>query len=214
MKNILLALSFVVLFCGQVQAEKHYYTGISNTAAAARFTTATFRMDATPANCTSSSSCFAIAWASLIRPGYAQYVEAGIGYQPGKCPTSATVKLWYATQSIPGASTVGCVALGTQIKITIQKTDGQQYALVTWEYPGASLSRLVPLGGWVSGPGIHPTKFEVYSRYDSVIPKPVKLTAGYIQLQPEDTAAYFQETAPYWLVPGGVFPYFFQIDYK
>lgn len=186
---------------------KYYYTGITNTAKVARQTSATFTMTQHATNCKYSSDCLQLGWTILWNndPTIAQYIEAGIGYQPARCPTATPVKLWYATPQSPGGSNVGCVALGTPVTVTITKLDGQAWATVKWQYGSTVITRSPSLPGWWNGPGIHPTKAEVYSKYDAVTPYPFTMRIQNATLYPEDyPLIQVQQTSPYLLVPGAL----------
>lgn len=182
--------------------EAHYYTGITGTSKLARYTSATMRMDAFPTNCKYSWECFAISWTTLWEQQIGQYVEAGIGYQPNKCPAATPVKLWYATPAIPGARTVTCLPLGATVKVSITKNDGQEYATVVWDWTTNRISYRVSLPKWINGPGIHPTKIEVFTDDNLIPPKPVRMRVTDTYMYTGDAYVTLQQTAPYLLQPG------------
>ena len=201
---IIIALS-VIFSPAKAEAYTYHYTGITGTAKVAHVNGATMRMDSYPTvNCSKAANCFAVAWVLLWDNGTGssgQYAEAGIGFQPGKCPKSTPVKLWWASPQVPGATTVGCVPLGTAVAVSMLKDDGRQEATVVWEYGATKVVRTVPLPGWLTGPGIHPAKVEVYTSSNYSKPYPLDMTVQGFTLYPYETA-YFQETAPYLLQPG------------
>lgn len=186
-----------------VHAYTYYHTGVSNTARVAHATQARLRMDEHP-KCL-KGKCHAIAWTVLWDAGTGhsnQYVEVGIGYSPRACPRKTPVKLWWASPQMPTSATVACVPKGTEVVVTAQREDGKEGVWATWEWPGGRISRWVDTPGWIAGPGIHPTKVEIYSYYDSLTPGPVSLSVAEVLLYDQDTAASLDQAAPYYLVPG------------
>ncbi len=193
----------LLLSAAPAQAYTYYYTGVSNTAKVAYASQVRLRMDAYP-KCL-KGKCHAIAWTALWDAGAGssnQYVEVGIGYSPRTCPKRAPIKLWWASPQVPGGVTVGCVRKGTEVEVTVQREDGYEAVLATWEWAGGRISQWVDTPGWLVGPGIHPTKIEIYSYYDSVTPGPVSLSVFDIQSNPQYAAGYLQQTAPYYAAPG------------
>lgn len=193
----------LVLSAAPAHAYTYYYTGVSNTAKVAYASQARLRMDATP-NCL-KGKCHAIAWTALWDAGKGssnQYVEVGIGYSPRVCPKNAPVKLWWASPQLPGSATIGCVPKGTEVVVTAQHEDGYEGVLATWEWAGQRTSQWVDTPGWSVGPGIHPTKIEIYSYYDNVTPGPVSLSVSNVLLYDQDTKVVLQQTAPYYATPG------------
>jgi len=186
------------------QAYTYYYTGVSNTAQVANASQAQIRMDAHP-TCL-RSKCHAIAWTALwdVGAGHSnQYVEVGIGYSPRfRCPKNASVALWWASPQMPAGAGEACVSKGTEVVVTAERVDGDERVFATWEWKGGKVSRWIDTPGWVKGPGIHPTKVEVYSYYDNATPGPVSLTVSDVYLFSQDTKAFLQQTAPYYAVPG------------
>jgi hypothetical protein len=200
MKVLLFLLLF--LFPVPTSAAQYYYTGVSKTAKVAYTTEARLRMDAHP-KC-KSISCHAIAWTALWDAGgTGQYVEVGIGYSDrARCGKNTSVALWWASPQRPAGVFIGCVAKGTDVLVSATRSDGEEGVTATWEWEGGKVTRWVPTPGWVTGPGIHPTKIEVYSARDRWIPGPVSLFVSDVRLYAEDTEAFLQQTAPYWAVPG------------
>lgn len=195
----------LVSFVGTVPAHAYtyYYTGVSNTAKVAHNSQARLRMDAHP-QCL-KGKCHAIAWTALWDAGTGrsnQYVEVGIGYSPRVCPKKAPVKLWWASPQVPAGANVGCVPKGMEVVVTAQREDGYEGVLVTWEWADGRISQWVETPGWSVGPGIHPTKIEIYSYYDSVTPGPVSLSVSDVLLYEQDAKAFLQQTAPYYAAPG------------
>ena len=195
----------VLLFiAAPAQAYTYYYTGVSNTAQVAYVSQARFRMDAHP-QCR-RGKCHAIAWTALWDTGAGhsnQYVEVGVGYSPRfNCPKNAPVALWWASPQMPAGQDEYCVPKGTAVVVTAQREDGHEGVLATWEWTGGRVSHWVDTPGWLVGPGIHPTKIEVYSAYDNVPPGPVSLAVSDVHLFAQDTNASLQQTAPYYAVPG------------
>jgi hypothetical protein len=86
--------------------------------------------------------------------------------------------------------------------VTAQREDGHEGVLATWEWAGGRISQWVDTPEWSVGPGIHPTKIEVYSYYDSVTPGPLSLSVSDVLLYEQDTKATLQQTAPYYAAPG------------
>jgi hypothetical protein len=199
----LLFVLVLLLSAAPAHAYTYYYTGVSNTAKVAYDSQARLRMDAHP-KCL-KGKCHAIAWTALWDAGTGrsnQYVEVGIGYSPRVCPKNAPIKLWWASPQVPAGANVGCVPKGTEVVVTAQREDGHEGVLATWEWAGRRISQWVDTPGWSVGPGIHPTKIEIYSHYDSVTPGPVSLSVSDVLLYEEDTKAFLQQTAPYYAVPG------------
>ena len=193
----------LLLSATPVQAYTYYYTGVSNTAKVAYASQAHLRMDEVP-KCL-KGKCHAIAWTVLWDAGADrsnQYVEVGIGYSPRSCPKNAPVKLWWASPQVPDSATVSCVPKGTEVVVTAQREDGHEGVLATWEWAGGHISQWVDTPGWSVGPGIHPTKIEVYSYYDSVTPGPLSLSVSDVVLYEQDTNVALQQTAPYYATPG------------
>ncbi|MBM4257348.1 MAG: hypothetical protein FJ147_15810 [Deltaproteobacteria bacterium] len=193
----------VLMSAASVHAYTYYYTGVSETAKVAYASQARLRMDAHP-KCL-RGKCHAIAWTVLWDPGKGrsnQYVEAGIGYSPRACPTNTPVKLWWASPQKPSGVNVGCVRKGTEVVVTVQREDGHEGVLATWEWNDKRISQWVETPGWTEGPGIHPTKIEIYSHYDSVTPGPVSLSVSDVLMFEQDTKAFLHQTAPYYAVPG------------
>jgi hypothetical protein len=186
------------------QAYTYYYTGVGNTAQVAYASQAQIRMDAHP-TCL-RSKCHAIAWTALwdVGAGHSnQYVEVGIGYSPRfRCPKNAAVALWWASPQMPAGQREACVPKGTRVVVTAERVDGDERVLATWEWTGGKVSQWIDTPGWVKGPGIHPTKIEVYSYYDNATPRPVSLTVSDVYFFSQDTKAFLQQTAPYLAVPG------------
>jgi len=205
MKIIVLLLS-ILLFTANAEAYKYYYTGITGTSPVAHVNSAEITMYNYPQfNCATSSSCFAVGWVLLWNTTVGQYAEAGIGYQPGKCHKSTPVKLWYATVQSPGGVTVGCVPLGTPVRVSILKDDGKTSAFILWEYGNTKISRNVSLPGWLNGSGIHPVKVEVYTSSNITTPYPVKIRIKGFMFSPYEMGIKPQETFPYLIQPGSVF---------
>jgi len=193
----------LLLSAAPVQAYTYYYTGVSNTAKVAYASLARLRMDAVP-KCL-KGKCHALAWTALWDAGAGhsnQYVEVGIGHSPRTCPKNAPVKLWWASPQVPGGATVNCVPKGTEVIVTAQREDGKEGVLATWEWPGGRISHWVDTPGWSVGPGVHPTKIEVYSYYDSVTPRPISLSVADVLIYEQDIDAFLQQTAPYYAAPG------------
>lgn len=191
-------LGLVVLFCGtSAQAFTYYYTGASQTAQVAYLSQARMRMDTHP-KC-KVSLCHAIAWTALWDVNTTgQYVEAGIGYFPhARCKKNTSVALWWASPQSPYGTAVGCVLRGTEVKVTIYREDGEAGVLATWEWDGGEVSKWIDTPGWIVGPGIHPTKIEVYSYKDHETPRPVSITVSDVLLYSEDTQVFLQQTPPY-----------------
>ncbi len=204
-RNLLRTLFVGLLLLSAVpaQAYTYYYTGVSNTAQVAYASQARLRMDAHP-KC-SRGKCHVLAWTALWDVGAShsnQYVEVGIGYSPKTCPKKTPVKLWWASPQVPGSALVSCVRKGTEVIVTAQREDGHEGVLATWEWDGGRISQWVDTPGWSVGPGIHPTKIEVYSYYDSVTPGPISLLVRDVLLYEQDTNATLQQTAPYYAAPG------------
>lgn len=197
------------------QAYTYYYTGVSNTAQVAYVSQAQMRMDAHP-TCL-RNKCHALVWTALwdVGAGHSdQYVEVGIGYSPRfRCPRKASVALWWATPQMPAGAAEGCVPKGTEVVVTAERVDGDERVLATWQWKGGKISRWVETPGWLVGPGIHPTKIEVYSHYDNETPRPVSLSVSNVHLFPQDTQAFLQQASPYNAVAGSSLTSF-GVNYK
>jgi hypothetical protein len=197
-------LSCLLLFSvTPAHAYVYSYTGVSNTAQVAYASQAHMRMDEHP-TCL-RAKCHALGWTVLwdVGAGHSkQYVEAGIGYSPRfLCPQNASVALWWASPQIPAGVREACVPKGTTVVVSVERVDGDEWVLATWQWDDRKLSRWIATPGWVNGPGVHPTKIEVYSYYNNVTPGPVSLAVSQVTLFPQDTDAFLQQTAPYLAVP-------------
>ena len=195
-----------------VQAYQYYYTGVSNTAKVAYTTSARLRMDAHP-RCR-GTSCHAIAWTALWDiGGTGQYVEVGIGYSDrSRCPKRARVALWWASPQEPSGSFIGCVPKGTEVTVSATRYNGYEGITATWEWDDGYETLWIHTPGWSEGPGIHPTKIEIYSVSDWWTPWPVALSVSEVLLYDEDTDAFLQQSEPYWAVPESTI-HSFAIDY-
>lgn len=186
------------------QAYVYYYTGVSNTAQVAYVSQAQMRMDAHP-TCL-RAKCHAIAWTALwdVGAGHSnQYVEVGVGYSPRfRCPKNASVALWWASPQMLAGAREACVPKGTTVVVSVERVDGDAQVLATWQWNDRKISRWIDTPGWLIGPGIHPTKIEVYSFYDNITPGPVSLTVSDVPLFPQDTEAFLLQTAPYEAIAG------------
>ncbi len=193
---------FPLFFSSPAQAVTYYYTGVSQTTQVAYLSQARMQMDAHP-KC-KVGICHAIAWTVLWDVNATgQYVEAGIGYFPhARCKKKVSVALWWASPQKPSGVPVGCVPKGTEVKVTVYREDGEEGVLATWEWDGGEVSRWIETPGWIVGPGIHPTKIEVYSSNEHVQPSPVSLTVSEVLLYNQDTEVFLQQTPPYLATSG------------
>jgi len=188
---------FPLVFSLPAEAGTYYYTGVSQTAQVSYLSQARMRMDAHP-KC-KVGICHAIAWTVLWDVhATGQYVEAGIGYFPhARCKKNTSVALWWASPQKPSGVPIGCVPKGMDVKVTVYREDGEAGVLATWEWDGGEVSRWIDTPSWIFGPGIHPTKIEVYSLNEHVQPSPVSMTVSEVLLYNEETEVFLQQTPPY-----------------
>jgi hypothetical protein len=195
-----LTLFFLLLSASSTMGNtrQHHFTGIRNTAKVARQTSAIIRMDALPAG---FLDCRAVGWTSLNdEDDSGQWVKAGIGYRAKDWLPEKPVALWWTSTRSQTAEIVGCVPLHTEVKVSIDKRDGIEQAFVTWKWDGGQLTQAVQLPGWITGPGTHPTKVEVFAASDAAPPKPVSITIRDITLYPGGTDLRWQISYLYQLI--------------
>ena len=170
----------------------YFYAGITGTPHNAYHTEAAFRVSAKP-NC-GYNECHAVAWTILWDRGKTgQYVEAGVGYIPRFACDGTS--LWVATLQVPGGEEVACVPLNEWVSIYIDKHEGESAATVWWFWQNNHIDRRVALPAWANGPGISPTKIEVYTT--AVPPSPV-----HIEVYGASAQGSLETNATYPLVPG------------
>ena len=184
----------------------YHHAGVSNTARVAYTNQATMMIQGT----LTFKKAWVLGWAILwdtcpdnpvayCNPAdrSENYVEAGIGfntYDKWTSKGSNRVALWYASDSNTGGTSVGTVPVGTPVTVSLTKNDGQKYVTVRWDWPGGTLSRQVPVSGWLNGPGIHPVKAEIYGGHPTV-----NIQFSNVSWWPEDSTqgAYLLQEAPY-----------------
>lgn len=196
--NLVVSFMVLILTSSIASAGTYYYTGVSNTIEVATMSTATLMMSEHP-TC-ARTECHALAWTVLWNTKSNQYVEVGIGYSPRWACTSKknSVGLWWASPTSPAGERVACVAKGTYVTVTV-KYLGNQLVQTTWEWNGNILTRTIQVPGWFENIAIHPTKVEVYAKYNN-FPKPVDITVLSIDSYPIDSSGILQQTFPYMLI--------------
>ncbi len=171
----------------------YFYSGIANTPQSAYHTEATFRMGERP-TC-AYNQCHTVAWTVLWDRGRSgQFVEAGVGYIPRfQCEGTS---LWVATPQTPGGEEVACVPSNTWIAVYIDKRNGEALATVWWFWQDNHIDKTIELPNWVNGPGISPTKVEIYTSGKLVYPVHIEVHAA-------SSAGTMQSSPEYPLSPGG-----------
>jgi hypothetical protein len=151
--------------------------------------------------------CQSIIWTILWDQGKTeQYVEAGIGWDWYNQTDRKSVRLWYGTpQKDVYLSDV--IPLGTPVKVSLQKVEGQESITVTWQWGKNVRTRAVKVNKWKTGPGIHPTKIEVAtnqkdSKGNYIPPTPINSAVTDVTLYTGDTNAFLQQTPTYPAMPG------------
>lgn len=205
-KLITIAGLSLFLFAGVAIAhEGYHYAGVTNTTGTASTTQATITHRENP-DC---SWCHTLEWTVLWDSNASgQYAEAGVGYSSWWSTPRRFAHLWYATPNgseVTGV-TVGKVALGTPVTITIVKNTDQS-ATILWSWQECKrvcsqkqIVKTVAMPGWIDQDGIHPTKMEVYSSDGSHPSSCADFTN--VAIYPDDINASLQETDPYYVTSG------------
>ncbi len=163
MTMIAVFITCFMAFASIADAHKGYhYAGLKGTAKNTHETWASMMMPHKPTKVKKSGHV--IGWTILWDVGGSeQYVEIGIGYVPRKCKKAVT--LWWASPAHPYVNKVACVPFGAWVNVDLQKLDGDETILATWEWNGNAIEKSIRVKGWLTGPGYHPTKAEVYGTH-------------------------------------------------
>ncbi len=150
------------------------WSGITNTSAVAFEAHATMVATSVP---TKPADAQVILWQLLGQVGLRNYVEAGIGWPAlgdmcrdlrARNPDSA-VCIWYAVKNTSGAVNqmriVKVIPLGTAVDVSLTKIDGEKFVTLTFKWKAEGKNRIwtkvLDMGDWFYGAGIHPTQIEV-----------------------------------------------------
>lgn len=198
-RTIIVCLTLLSLTTTVHAGSRYRYAGVSRTAKAAYYTTATMTLTALPTAKVCSLGCHVLAWTILAQSTKLDnYVEAGVGFEPLKNSNNKQVALWWTNQKKQVAQIEGYVPIGTSVKVEITKVNGNNAALVEWTWPGGYKKKAVSLGTWRVDPGIHPTQLEVTTTSSASPPGPVAIRVENIRIYPEDVGtAYLYSDAPY-----------------
>ena len=206
LKRLFTTFGLLLLFIGlpiPSLAAQYWYVGASQTARVAYSTSAGMQISAVP----TCNLCQSIIWTILWDQGKTeQYVEAGIGWDWYNQADRKSVRLWYGTtQKDVYLSDV--IPLGTPVKVSLHKVDGNDSITVTWQWGKNVRTRAVKVKKWKTGPGIHPTKIEVAtnqkdSKGNYIPPTPINSAVTDVTLYTGDTNAFLQQTPTYPAAPG------------
>ena len=154
------------------------------------------------------------------------FVEMGVGLQTGTLGDTNLVTMWYTGSLTPDlawrygiawpAKTTDIidvtpdtaairVPLNTPVRCTLDKNDGEEFITARW-YTNTGgtpkiVTRIVPVPGWVNGPGVHPVNYEVAPGYkykiQNGLPRPVNITFTGVTHLTGDVNAFLEADPPY-----------------
>jgi hypothetical protein len=177
----------------------YHYVGLSQTAPVAHANRAVMTLHAKPQPC---QWCHVMGWVVLWdADATGQWAEAGIGYSAWMSD-GEKVSLWWASSEQDTGVAIDAVPFGTAVAVAMRKEDGEEEVRVVWSWrdgQGKQQVRVhaIPTPGWKTGPGIHPTKIEIYTDPENGAEHPqVAMEMSGIAQLPTDNA-FLHGAAPY-----------------